>query len=110
MTFLWGGVFLLSLVSFFFRMRAKDGRSDPMSRREEWRKVLDAEVARWSKLSWEQLVTELHEVRAYQVEVESKQHQVEVQLLENTEEWGDMIPIPLRIMLSSSVWLDWRVS
>ena len=28
MTFLWGGVFLLSLVSFFFRMRAKNGRPD----------------------------------------------------------------------------------
>jgi ribosomal protein L29 len=55
-----------------------------MSRSPEWQKVLDAEVARWSEMSWEQLVTELREVRAYQVELESKRYQVEVQLLENT--------------------------
>ena len=58
-----------------------------MNRREEWQKVLDTEVARWSKLPWEQLITELHEVRAYQVEVESKQYQVEVQLLENAADY-----------------------
>jgi hypothetical protein len=57
------------------------------SRRAEWQKVLDAEVARWSGMPWEQLVTELHEVRAYQVEVESKQYQVEVQLLENAADY-----------------------
>ena len=72
MTFLWGGVFLLSLVSFFFRMRAKDGRVGPdEAGARSGGEVLDAEVARRSKPSWEQLVTELHEVRAYQVEVES---------------------------------------
>lgn len=55
-----------------------------MSRDAEWQKVLDAEVARWSELSQEKLVTELHEARMYQVEVESSRYQVEVQLLENT--------------------------
>jgi hypothetical protein len=55
-----------------------------MSRPPEWQKILDTEVARWSEMSWEQLITEMHEVRAYQVELESKRYQVEVQLLENT--------------------------
>jgi hypothetical protein len=62
-----------------------------MSRRAEWQKVLDKEVAHWSEMSWEQLVTELHEVRAYQVEVESKRYQVEVELLENTEDYVHVI-------------------
>ena len=33
------------------------------------------------------MLSELHEVRAYQVEVDSKMFNVEVQLLENTEEY-----------------------
>jgi len=36
-------------------------------------------------MSCERLITELHDVRAYVVEVESKKYQVEVELLENTE-------------------------
>jgi hypothetical protein len=55
-----------------------------MSRREEWRKVLDSEVRRWAARSWEQLVAELHEHQAYEVELDSKKYQVEVELLENT--------------------------
>jgi hypothetical protein len=58
-----------------------------MSRREKWQKVLDVEVARWSELSWEELVSELREARAYQVELESKPYQVEAQLLENTADY-----------------------
>jgi len=53
----------------------------------EWRKVLDSEVKRWSSLSFEQLVSELHNVRGYEVEFESKKYQVEVELLENTEKY-----------------------
>jgi hypothetical protein len=56
-----------------------------MSRREEWRKVLDSEVKRWSAMSCEQLVSELRELRAYEVGVDEKQYQVEVELLENTD-------------------------
>lgn len=56
-----------------------------MSKREEWQKVLDAEVSRWSAKSWRQLASELHEQQVYEVEFESKQYQVEVELLENTE-------------------------
>jgi len=55
-----------------------------MSRREEWRKVLDSEVSRWSAKPWEQLVSGLRELQVYEVVVDSKPYQVEVELLENT--------------------------
>jgi hypothetical protein len=55
-----------------------------MSRREEWRKVLDSEVQRWSAMSRDQLVSELHNLQAYEVEFDSKKYQVEVELLEKT--------------------------
>lgn len=59
-----------------------------MSRREEWRKVLDSEVKRWSAKSCDQLVSELPDgVEGYQIEFESKQYNVEVEILENTEEY-----------------------
>jgi hypothetical protein len=58
-----------------------------MSRREEWRKVLDSEVQRWSVMSCEQLVSELHDLQAYEVELDSKKYQVEVELLENTDKY-----------------------
>ena len=58
-----------------------------MSRRVEWQKVLDAEVKRWSAKSCEQLVSELSDVQAYEVEFESKMYQIEVELLENTDEY-----------------------
>ena len=44
----------------------------------EWQKVLDSEVKRWSAMSCGQLVSELHD---------AKQYQVEVELLENTEKY-----------------------
>jgi hypothetical protein len=58
-----------------------------MSRREEWRKVLDSELQRWSVMSCEQLVSELHDLQAYEVELDSKKYQVEVELLENTDKY-----------------------
>jgi hypothetical protein len=57
-----------------------------MRRRDEWRKVLDAETGRWSAKSCEQLIAELHEVQAYEVVVDSKSYQVEVEIIENTQE------------------------
>ena len=54
-----------------------------MTRREEWRVVLDAEVLRWSALSYDQLVSALIDLQAYEVEIDSKKFQVEVELLEN---------------------------
>jgi hypothetical protein len=58
-----------------------------VSRKAEWQKVLDAEMKRWSAMSWEQLIAELREVRTYEVEVEAKRYQVEVELLENTDQY-----------------------
>jgi hypothetical protein len=58
-----------------------------MSRREDWRKVLDNEVSRWSAMSCEQLVSALRELQAYEVEHSSKMYQVEVELLEDTAEY-----------------------
>ena len=62
-----------------------------MSRRDEWRKVLDTEVRRWSALSCEQLAAELREHQEYEVEVDSKKYQVEVELLENTATYLNVI-------------------
>ena len=58
-----------------------------MSRRAEWREVLDVEAERWSSMSCEQLIAELHAVRVYQIENEDKWYQVEVELLEDTNEY-----------------------
>jgi len=59
-----------------------------MSRRDEWRKVLDSEVKRWSAMSCDQLVSELPDgAEGYQIEFESKEYNVEVELLENTEQY-----------------------
>jgi hypothetical protein len=58
-----------------------------MSRRKEWRKVLESEMKRWSAMSCRQLLSELHEPQAYEVEFDSKKYQVEVELLENTEQY-----------------------
>ena len=56
-----------------------------MNRREQWRPVLDAEMKRWSAKSCEELLAELPEEKCYEVDFEGKTHQVEVQILENTE-------------------------
>ena len=61
-------------------------------RREEWRRILDSEVKRWSAMSRGQLVSALREGhQAYQVEFESKQYDVEVELLENTEQYINVV-------------------
>ena len=46
---------------------------------------MDAEVERWSKMSCDQLISELKDIKAYTVENDSKAYQVEVQMLENTD-------------------------
>ena len=62
-----------------------------MTRREEWRKVLDSEVKRWSAMSYTQLVSGLHDQQIYETELDSKQYQVEVELLENTEQYVHVV-------------------
>ena len=59
-----------------------------MSRREEWRRVLDSEVKRWTAMSFSELVSELRDnPKAYQIQFESKDYNVEMELLENTEDY-----------------------
>jgi hypothetical protein len=58
-----------------------------MNRREQWRKVLDLEVQRWQVMTCDQLVSALQDSQAYEVDFESNQYQVEVELLENTEQY-----------------------
>ena len=58
-----------------------------MERREQWRPILEAEVKRWSAKSGEQLLAELGDVQAYEIEFENKKYQVEVEILENTEKY-----------------------
>jgi hypothetical protein len=57
-----------------------------MNRREEWRKVLDREVQRWSTMTFEQLLSELRELQVYELECDAKTYQVEVQMLTQTNE------------------------
>ena len=75
-----------------------------MSRRDEWQKVLDSEVKRWSAMSCRQLVSELHEVQTYEVELDSKQYQVEVELLENTEKYVHVMVAVDDGHLPASIW------
>jgi hypothetical protein len=58
-----------------------------LKRREQWRPVLDAEVERWSAKSCEQLRADLTETQVYEVVFNGKNHQVEVELLENTDKY-----------------------
>jgi hypothetical protein len=44
-------------------------------------------VQRWCAKSSEQLLAELGDVQAYEIEFENKTYQVEVEVLENTEKY-----------------------
>jgi hypothetical protein len=55
-----------------------------MTRRDQWRKVLDSEIHRWSRLSYEQLISQLSTTDVYKVEHDSKSYQVEIEVLEDT--------------------------
>ncbi len=56
-----------------------------MADRNAWREVLDAEALRWSSLPLDQLLSELRNGQAYEVERDSKKYQVEVEVLEDTD-------------------------
>ena len=58
-----------------------------MSKRESWRKILDSETHTWSTKSCDELVSELTEERLYRIESGSEHFQVSVQMLENTDEY-----------------------
>jgi hypothetical protein len=44
-------------------------------------------MRRWSALSYEQLISRLSTVDIYEVEDDFKKYQVEIEILENTEEY-----------------------
>jgi len=56
-----------------------------MDRRQNWRKVLDLEVQRWSALPCDRLLSELSEIKAYEIEYEAKTYRVEVEILEEPQ-------------------------
>jgi hypothetical protein len=58
-----------------------------MKRRDVWRKVLEAEVQRWSALSAEELLAKLSDIEVYEVTLDGKSHTVEVELLEDKPEY-----------------------
>ncbi|MGB0064027.1 MAG: hypothetical protein WBP85_06230 [Terracidiphilus sp.] len=58
-----------------------------MSRRETWRPVLDAEIKRWSQLPVDEIIEKLREPHTYKVSVDSKNYQVEAEILENTNHY-----------------------
>jgi hypothetical protein len=74
-----GGILLCAIILCAIHVAA--GRSKT---REQWAPILDAETKRWSAKSCAQLLHDLSEVQAYEVEIESGRYQVEVELLENT--------------------------
>ena len=58
-----------------------------MSRREEWRRVLQTELKRWSSLSCDEVLAELRTRDVYELIADSKHYQVEVVLLEHKPEY-----------------------
>ncbi|HEX4005581.1 MAG TPA: hypothetical protein VHX60_05375 [Acidobacteriaceae bacterium] len=58
-----------------------------MARREEWRRILDMEVRRWSSMSCDEVLAELRVRDVYDLTEGSKRYQVEAVLLENTTEY-----------------------
>jgi len=58
-----------------------------MKRREQWQPILEAEVKKWSAKSLVELVAELPNEQAYEIEFEGKTYQVELQLLGNTKKF-----------------------
>jgi len=62
-----------------------------LKRREEWRPALEAEMKRWSAMSCDQLISALSDEQVYEIEFESTTLQVEVELLENTENYVHVI-------------------
>jgi len=81
----------------------------------QWQKIADAEVGHWSAMSAEKLVSELHNIRVYEVEVESKRYQVEVQIIENTDDYVHVAvgvddgSLPVGIFPSSSTFIRQKV-
>jgi len=61
-----------------------------MSSREEWKPALDAQIKHWSALSCDELISQPADIQTHDVDFDSKKYQVEVQLLENTQEYAQV--------------------
>ena len=61
-----------------------------MNRRERWQAVLDAEVAKWSAKSNEQLRADLAELQVYEVEFDTIVHQIEVEIIRDDRDQIDV--------------------
>jgi hypothetical protein len=59
--------------------------------RKQWMLVLDRETELWSVKPCAQLIGELADVVAYEIEFESMLYQVEVELLEDTAEYVNVM-------------------
>jgi hypothetical protein len=55
------------------------------NRREQWQKVLDAEVQRWLAMPLSQMQAALRYRQVYEVEFAANTYQVEIEILQNTE-------------------------
>ena len=58
-----------------------------MNRRQQWRKVLEAEVQRWSALPYDRLQAQLATPEVYEVVDGAQRYQIEIDVLENTREY-----------------------
>jgi hypothetical protein len=77
----------IGLVLLYFVFFRAESTGDVKTRREEWRKVLQSELSRWSSMTCNDVLAELRARDVYELVAESKQYQVEVVLLENTPEY-----------------------
>lgn len=55
--------------------------------KDKWRKVLDAEVNRWSALPHDQVVSALSDAQTYEVDFETKKYRVQVGVVEIAEQY-----------------------
>jgi hypothetical protein len=68
-------------------MPDRKSKSFKRTRREQWRRVVAIELQRWSAMTPEQLASALNEDRVYEVELDSSTYQVEIEVIESTEEY-----------------------
>ena len=68
-------------------MPDRKSKSFKRTRREQWRRVVANELQRWSAMTPEQLASALDDEHVYEVELDSKTYQVEIEMLESTEEY-----------------------
>jgi hypothetical protein len=58
-----------------------------MNRRQQWRKVLEAEMHIWSALPYDELASRLSKATVYELEQDAQNYQIEIEVLENTPEY-----------------------